>query len=180
MKIWKCRSFSAMRAWPSRTLRVRPKATSSPSTGAGASASWWAYWSLAACPALTWTRPLRCPWPSSEDSPGSKFSSTGPLSTSEPWPQPLPSSASTAVIYSNQTTPAQIASSDLILSSGTEAIHNKTGGSFEMNRDDPGSAGIFSTYPAAYLSTLGGFGDQVGTRTQHTCRRWHTGRNVSR
>jgi hypothetical protein len=33
-----------------------------------------------------------------------------------------------------------------------------------MNRGDPGSAGIFSTYPAAYLSTLGGFGDQVGTR----------------
>lgn len=36
-----------------------------------------------------------------------------------------------------------------------------TQGNLELTDGNPGTAGIFATYPAPYLTTLGGFGDQV-------------------
>jgi len=42
-----------------------------------------------------------------------------------------------------------------------EAIQNMTQGNLELTDGNPGTAGIFATYPAPYLTTLGGFGDQV-------------------
>ena len=43
----------------------------------------------------------------------------------------------------------------------SEAIQNMTQGNLELTDGNPGTAGIFATYPAPYLTTLGGFGDQV-------------------
>ena len=52
----------------------------------------------------------------------------------------------------------------------TEAIQNKTGGVLEMTNEYSGYAGIFATYPADYLSALGGVGDQIlGTMLLLVC-----------